>query len=57
MFGLANSGLIDAARRAGLLVAVEEMFADRGYRADGSLVPSKVPGALLDDEDVMLIAL
>ncbi|WP_250532580.1 5-oxoprolinase subunit PxpA [Caballeronia sp. AZ10_KS36] len=53
VFGLANSGLIDAARRAGL-VAIEEVFADRGYRADGSLVPRKEPGALLDDEDAVL---
>jgi UPF0271 protein len=30
------------------------VFADRGYRADGSLVPRKEPGALLDDEDIVL---
>ena len=35
-------------------IAIEEVFADRGYRADGSLVPRKEPGALLDDEDVVL---
>jgi len=49
VFGLASSVLVDAARRAGL-VAVEEVFADRGYRADGSLVPRSQPGALVDDE-------
>jgi len=53
VFGLANSGLITAAREAGL-VAIEEVFADRGYLADGSLVPRKEPGALLDDEDEVL---
>ena len=53
VFGLANSGFIEAARRAGL-IAIEEVFADRGYRADGSLVPRKEPGALLDDENVVL---
>ncbi len=53
LFGLANSCLIDAARRAGL-TAVEEVFADRGYRADGSLVPRGQPGALLDDENEVL---
>jgi UPF0271 protein len=53
VFALANSGLVTAAREAGL-TAVEEVFADRGYRADGSLVPRKEPGALLDDEDVVL---
>lgn len=53
VFGLANAALIAAAHRAGL-VAIEEAFADRGYRADGSLVPRSQPGALLDDEDVVL---
>ena len=53
VFGLAGSALVAAARDAGL-VAVEEVFADRGYRADGSLVPRGEPGALLDDEDAVL---
>jgi UPF0271 protein len=44
---------VTAAREAGL-VAIEEVFADRGYRADGSLVPRKEPGALLDDEEEVL---
>lgn len=50
VFGLANSVFVAAARHAGL-IAVEEVFADRGYRADGSLVPRSEPGALIDDED------
>ncbi|WP_321890039.1 5-oxoprolinase subunit PxpA [Paraburkholderia bannensis] len=49
VFALAGSGLVSAAREAGL-VAIEEVFADRGYRADGSLEP----GALLDDEETVL---
>jgi len=53
VFGLANSVFVAAARHAGL-VAVEEMFADRGYRADGSLVPRNQPGALIDDEDAVI---
>jgi UPF0271 protein len=53
VFALANSGLVTAARNAGL-TAIEEVFADRGYRADGSLVPRKEPGALLEDEDEVL---
>src|ERR1700761_81848 len=53
IFGLANSGLVDATRRAGM-EAIEEVFADRGYRSDGSLVPRKDPGALLDDEEAVL---
>jgi UPF0271 protein len=46
-FGLAGSGMIDAARRAGL-TPVEEVFADRGYMPDGSLVPRSQPGALIE---------
>lgn len=53
LFALAGSALVTAAREAGL-VAIEEVFADRGYRADGSLVPRSEPGALLDDDDVVL---
>ncbi|RYZ12224.1 MAG: 5-oxoprolinase subunit PxpA [Comamonadaceae bacterium] len=48
-FGLAGSGMIEAARRAGL-TPVEEVFADRGYMPDGSLVPRSQPGALIEDE-------
>ncbi|WP_213955129.1 MULTISPECIES: 5-oxoprolinase subunit PxpA [unclassified Variovorax] len=48
-FGLAGSGMIAAARRAGLQ-PVEEVFADRGYNADGSLVSRKLPGALIEDD-------
>jgi UPF0271 protein len=44
--GLAGSEMIRAARAAGLAVA-EEAFADRGYRADGTLVPRGQPGALV----------
>ena len=53
VFGLANSNLVDAARKVNL-VAIEEVFADRGYRADGSLVPRKDPGALLEDEEAVI---
>ncbi|MDM0045301.1 5-oxoprolinase subunit PxpA [Variovorax dokdonensis] len=52
-FGLAGSGMIEAARRAGL-TPVEEVFADRGYMPDGSLVPRSQPGALIDDEEQSL---
>lgn len=52
-FGLAGSGMIDAARRAGLR-PVEEVFADRGYMPDGSLVPRSRPGALIEDEEAAL---
>ncbi len=45
--------MIDAARRAGL-TPVEEVFADRGYMPDGSLVPRSQPGALIESEEQSL---
>lgn len=48
LFGLANSESTRAAERIGLRVA-HEAFADRGYLADGSLVPRGLPGALIAD--------
>jgi 5-oxoprolinase (ATP-hydrolysing) subunit A len=53
LFGLAGSELIAAAHRAGL-PAVEEVFADRGYMADGSLVKRGTQGALIEDEEQAL---
>lgn len=53
LFGLAGSELIAAADRAGLH-AVEEVFADRGYMPDGSLVKRGTPGALIEDEEQAL---
>lgn len=53
IFGLANSAFIETARHAGL-AAIEEGFADRGYRADGTLVPRSEPGALIESEEDML---
>jgi UPF0271 protein len=50
--GLASSALIEAARNAGL-GAASEVFADRGYRADGTLMPRHVPGSVLDDAAVI----
>ncbi|MBP6897942.1 MAG: 5-oxoprolinase subunit PxpA [Pseudacidovorax sp.] len=52
-FGLAGSGMIEAARAAGL-TPVEEVFADRGYMPDGSLVPRSQPGALIESEEQSL---
>ncbi|ALV06643.1 LamB/YcsF family protein [Roseateles depolymerans] len=49
---LAGSALAGWAREAGLRT-VEEAFADRGYRADGSLVPRNQPGAVLHDPDAI----
>lgn len=48
LVGLAGSVSIEAARAVGV-PAVEEAFADRAYRADGSLAPRGDPGALIMD--------
>nr|VUD24918.1 LamB/YcsF family protein [Salmonella sp. NCTC 7297] len=49
LVGLAGSELIRAGERY-RLVTRQEVFADRGYQADGSLVPRTEPGALIHDE-------
>ena len=41
---------LDVAEQLGLRVA-SEVFADRAYQADGSLVPRKLPGAVIHDKD------
>lgn len=43
-----GSKLLDAGRALGLAVAAEG-FVDRGYEADGSLVPRGAPGALVEN--------
>lgn len=50
LLGLANSFLISEAKKAGLRAA-SEVFADRAYQADGSLVPRSKPGAVIHDKD------
>ncbi len=50
LMGLPGSRLLAEAERAGLR-PVREAFADRGYTAEGTLVPRTDPGALLDDPD------
>jgi 5-oxoprolinase (ATP-hydrolysing) subunit A len=50
IFGLAGSALLNAAVRIGLH-SVSEAFADRAYRADGSLLPRDQPGSVLHDPD------
>ena len=49
LFGLAGSESVKAANRVGL-TAINEAFADRAYRADGSLLPRDWPGSVLHDE-------
>lgn len=53
LVGLAGSELVRAGERYAL-VTRQEVFADRGYQADGSLVPRTQPGALIEDEDQSL---
>jgi UPF0271 protein len=53
LFGLAGSELLSAGRAAGLRVAAE-VFADRAYEADGSLVSRRKSGAVINDPDRVL---
>lgn len=53
LVALAGSELIRCARAAGLAVA-EEVFADRRYRRDGSLVARSEPGACISDLQLAL---
>lgn len=50
---LSGSYMARAARRLGLRVA-EEVFADRGYQSDGSLVPRHLPGAFVHDREAAI---
>ena len=50
LMGLAGSKMLEAGKQLGLRVA-SEVFADRAYQADGSLVPRKLPGAVIHDKD------
>lgn len=49
LYALAGSELVKAGQAAGLTV-VQEAFADRAYRADGTLVPRSEQGAVLQTE-------
>ena len=53
LLGLAGSKLIEAAEEMGLRAA-SEVFADRAYEEDGSLVNRKKPGAMVTDEDLAI---
>ncbi len=50
LMGLAGSKLVEAAETVGLRSA-SEVFADRAYEEDGSLVARSKPGAMIHDED------
>src|SRR5476649_1927917 len=53
LFGLPDSEILAAGRAAGLRVAAE-VFADRAYEADGSLVSRNTPGAVIHDADAVV---
>lgn len=50
ILALSGSCMIRAAKEIGL-PAISEVFADRAYQADGSLVPRTQPGAMITDEE------
>jgi UPF0271 protein len=54
LVGLSGSASIRAAEAIGLRVA-HEVFAERGYAADGRLLPRDAPGAILDTLDDALV--
>lgn len=54
LLGLAGSKLIEAAKEVGLPYA-REVFADRSYRKDGSLVPRNLEGAMIEDEEEAIL--
>ena len=53
LFGLPASKSLDAAQRYNVQT-VSEAFADRAYRRDGTLVPRTEPGAVIDDEEIVV---
>lgn len=53
LLGLANSELIKAGEKVGLKVA-NEVFADRAYNADGTLVSRAKEGAVIHDADIAI---
>lgn len=50
LMGGSGSKMLEAGKQLGLRVA-SEVFADRAYQADGSLVPRSKPGAVIHDTD------
>lgn len=54
LMGLSGSVMIDAAKKTGLKTA-NEVFADRAYQADGTLVPRSKEGAVIQDESIAVL--
>lgn len=53
LVGLANSKMIKMGKEIGLKVA-NEVFADRAYNADGSLVSRSIKGSMIHDKDLAI---
>ena len=53
IFGLAGSQWVTAGKETGVKV-LSEIFGDRAYMDDGSLVPRSQPGAVLHDKDIAI---
>lgn len=53
LLGLANSKMISAAEKIGLRAA-SEVFADRAYNDDGTLVSRKLPGSVIHDKEIAI---
>ena len=53
LLALSGSEMVKAAHAIGLPVA-SEVFADRGYQPDGTLVPRSTPGAMIEDENAAI---
>ena len=51
--GLAGSKMISVAKEVGLKTA-SEVFADRAYNDDGTLVSRKLPGAMIKDKELAI---
>lgn len=51
--GLAGSKMLTAAQKLGLKTA-SEVFADRAYNEDGTLVSRKLPGSMIKDKDLAI---
>ncbi|MBU3113813.1 LamB/YcsF family protein [Clostridium lacusfryxellense] len=53
VLGLAGSELINAAKEKGLKAA-NEVFADRAYNSDGTLVARSLPGSMIHDKNIAI---
>lgn len=53
LLGLANSSIIDAGKDVGLRVA-NEVFADRAYNSDGTLVSRSIEGSIIHDTNIAI---